>query len=81
MNINIEINKPDLQRSVVVKSHSYDLVEFTVKQVSFDKEGKELTNSYHTTFYNKKEFKDFFQPLVNELKVRFDNDNEDSIQG
>jgi hypothetical protein len=80
MNINIELNKPDLQKKVIVKSHAYDLVEFTVKQVSFDKDGKELTNSYHTTFYNTKEFKDFFQPLVNELKVRFDNDIPNSTQ-
>lgn len=78
MNINIEINKAELHKSVTVKSHSYDIVEFTIRQIAFDKDGKELTNSYHTTFYSTKEFKDFFQPLVNELKVRFDNDN--SIQ-
>lgn len=80
MNINIEINKPDLQRAIAVKSHSYDLVEFTIKQVSFDNSGKELTNSSHTTFYSTKEFKDFFQPLIDELKVRFDNDQTNSIQ-
>ena len=72
MNIDIEISRPDLFRSVRVKSHNYDLVEFTIKQISFDNNGKELTNSAHTTFYSTKEFKDFFQPLINELKARFD---------
>ena len=81
MNINIELHKPDLQRSVIVKSYDYDVIEFTIKQASFDSHGNELTNSTHTTFYTQKEFKNFFQPLINELKVRFDDDKENSVQG
>lgn len=80
MNIDIEICRPDLYRTIKVKSHDYDLVEFTIKQIAYDNHGRELTNGGHTTFYSTKEFKDFFQPLVNELKVRFDNDNANSIQ-
>ena len=80
MNIDIEIGRPDLHRSIKVKSHDYDLVEFTIRQVSFDENGRELTNGGHTTFYSTKEFKDFFQPLVNQLKKEFDNDNANSIQ-
>jgi hypothetical protein len=80
MNIDIEISRPDLYRTIRVKSHDYDLVEFTIRQVSYDNNGKELTNSGYTTFYSSKEFKDFFQPLINELKVRFDNDIPNSTQ-
>jgi hypothetical protein len=80
MNIDIEISRPDLHRTIKVKSHKYDLVEFTIRQVSFDDKGRELTNSAHTTFYSSREFKDFFQPLINELKERFDNDTPNSIQ-
>jgi hypothetical protein len=80
MNINIEINRPDLYRSVTVKSIPYDLVEFTMKQTSYTEDGKVLTDGGYTTFYSTKEFKDFFQPLINELKVRFDNDDANSTQ-
>lgn len=78
MNINIEISRPDLYRSITVKSIPYDLVEFTIKQTSYMEDGKILTDGGYTTFYSTKEFKDFFQPLINELKVKFDE--TDSIQ-
>jgi hypothetical protein len=78
MNIDIEISRPDLHRSVTVKSIPYDLVEFTIKQKCFGDDGKIITDSGYTTFYSTKEFKDFFQPLINELKARFDE--TDSIQ-
>lgn len=78
MNIDIEISRPDLYRSIKVKSLPYDLVEFTIKQKCFADDGKVITDSGYTTFYSTKEFKDFFQPLINELKVKFDE--TDSIQ-
>lgn len=70
----IELGRDGLLTTLVVKEHSYDTVEFTVKKFLRDENGKELINSGYTCFFSNAEFKDFFQPLVNDLKVRFDHD-------
>jgi hypothetical protein len=80
MNIEIELSRPDLYRKIKVKSHDYDLVELTIRQQSYADTGKELTSSYMTTFYSQREFKEFMQPLVNQLKKEFDNDTTDNVQ-
>lgn len=58
----------------------YDLIEFTIKQKLVNEEGKEIANTGHTSFFETKEFVEFFGPIVNEMKVRLDNGIPTSIQ-
>ena len=69
------IEREGLTRIVKIKDHPYDLVEFSILQKSYLEDGKILTDHGHTTFYSNQEFKEFFGPIVNELKVRFDADS------
>jgi hypothetical protein len=73
-----EIHTAGLTRQIKVKTHAYDLVEFTIKQKLDDENGKNITDTGYTSFYSTKEFIEFFGPIINELKVRLDNAN--SIQ-
>ena len=73
-----ELYRNGLRTTIKVKSQSYDVVEFTLKKHLIDEQGRELVNNEYTSFYTHREFKDFLQPLVNQLKVRFDH--EDSIK-
>jgi hypothetical protein len=77
LNFETELSRADgLYKSIVVKEHKYDLVELTITQKLTDTNtGKVISDTGYTTFYSNKEFKEFFEPLINELKVRFDNDN------
>lgn len=68
-----EIGRGGGLTTVKIKDHSYDVVEFTITKYLADDSGKEIINSAYTTFFTNKEFKDFFEPIVNDLKVRFDN--------
>ena len=74
----IELHRNGLTTTIKVKSMAYDTVEFTIKKHLIDEDGKELVNSGYTSFFSHEEFKNFLQPLVNDLKVRFDH--ADSIQ-
>ena len=71
-----------LLKTVIVKEHnkgtSYETVEFTIKNKLTDQNGKVIIDSGHTSFFEPREFRDFFEPIINDLKVRFDNAN--SIQ-
>lgn len=82
LNFETELSRADgLYKSIVVKEHKYDLIEFTIKQKLTDTNtGKVISDTGYTTFYSNKEFKEFFEPLINELKVRFDNEETNSIQ-
>lgn len=77
LNFKTEFSRADgLYKSIVVKEHKYDLVEFTVTQKLTDPNtSKVISDTGYKTFYTNKEFKDFFEPLINELKVKFNNDN------
>lgn len=74
----IELFKAGLTTTIVAKEHAYDNIEFTMRKHMVDPNGKEIVNSHFTTFFTPREFRDFLQPLVNDLKVRFDHEN--SIQ-
>jgi len=78
MDLEYELHREGLTRTVKIKSHPYDLIEFTIKQKLVDERGKEITNSGHTSFFQTKEFIEFFGPIVNEMKVRI-NDIPNSI--
>jgi hypothetical protein len=43
-----------------------------------DENGKTIIDSGHTSFFDPREFAEFFGPIVNDLKVRIEN--ADSIQ-
>jgi hypothetical protein len=71
-----------LLKTVIIKEHnintSYATVEFTIKNKLTDENGKVIIDSGHTSFFEPREFKDFFGPIINDLKARFDDAN--SIQ-
>ena len=71
----IEIGRNGLLTTLIVKEHAYDAIEFTIKKYLRGENNKEIINSGYTCFFSPKEFKDFLQPLVNDLKVRFDHDD------
>jgi len=80
MDLEYELHRNGLTRTVKIKSHSYDLIEFTIKQKLVNEAGKELVSNGHTSFFETKEFIEFFGPIINEMKVRLDNGIPNSIQ-
>ncbi|CAB4170355.1 hypothetical protein UFOVP909_34 [uncultured Caudovirales phage] len=82
MNLEYEIHREGLTRTIKIKEHnvgtSYVTVEFTVKNKLVDQNGKVIIDGGHTCFFDPKEFTEFFTPIINELKARLDN--ADSIQ-
>lgn len=54
------------------------LVELKMKQYLIGPTGNALVDSEHKHYFTVKEFQDFFQPFVNDLKVRFDNEPRQS---
>ncbi len=73
-----EIGRGGALTTIKIKDHSYDVVEFTITKYLADERGNEIVNSGYTTFFSNKEFADFFTPIVNDLKARFDNANDAS---
>lgn len=82
MNKVYEFYKAGMLKTITIKEHnkgaSYETIEFTIKNKLTDEHGKVIIDSGHTSFFDPREFKDFFEPIINDLKVRFDNAN--SIQ-
>lgn len=74
MNNTYELSKQGLTTTLTVKDHDYDVVEFTFRKKLVDERGKVLIDSKYEMFFSNREFKDFLEPLVNDLKVRFEND-------
>lgn len=76
LNYEAEFYRGGLLKTVKVKEHMYDLVEFTVTTKLTDEEtGKVVTESGHTSFFETREFREFFGPIVNDLKERIENGN------
>jgi hypothetical protein len=75
-----EFFKNGLHKTITVKDHDYDIVEFTIIQTSTDETGKVFTHSKYDQYFTNKEFKEFLTPFINDLKERFDNDIPNSIQ-
>ena len=71
-----------LLKTVIIKEHnvgtSYATIEFTIKNKLTNENGKIIIDNGHTSFFEPREFKDFFGPIINDLKARFDDAN--SIQ-
>lgn len=68
------LKQGDLVTILTIKQINYDMVEVTFKRDMKTDNGKTIVDNRYTMFYTTKEFKDFFLPLIDELKVRFDND-------
>jgi hypothetical protein len=76
LNYEAQFGRGGLLKTITVKEHTYDLVEFTVKSKLTDElTGEIIIDSGHTSFFSTKEFKDFFGPIVNDLKVRIENES------
>lgn len=76
-----ELNKNGLTTTLTIKDHDYDVVEFTLEKNLVNENGKVIVDSRYKMFFSNREFKDFFQPVINDLKVRFENENNaNSIQ-
>lgn len=79
LNYEAEFYRGGLLKTVKVKEHAYDLIEFTIKsKLTDEKTGIVIVDSGHTSFFSTKEFKEFFGPIFNDMKARLDN--ADSIQ-
>ena len=80
-----EFYKSGLHKKITIKEHLYDLIEFTIHQKLTDENGKVLIDSKQESYFTSREFKEFFTPLVNDLKARFENDDtnktSDSVAG
>lgn len=74
MNNTYELSKQGLTTTLTVKDHDYDVVEFTFRKKLIDEKGKVLIDSKYEMFFSNREIKDFLEPLVNDMKVRFEND-------
>lgn len=58
-----------------IKDHAYDTVEFTIAKYLEDEKGKVIIDSGYTVFFSDREFREFFKPIVDDLKVRVENAN------
>ena len=62
-----ELYKNRLLRVIKVKSHLYDIIEFSIRSNLVDENGKVIINNSQSYFFDKREFVEFFQPIVNSL--------------
>jgi hypothetical protein len=76
LNYEAQFGRGGLLKTIIVKEHKYDLVEFTIKTKLVDEEtGKVIVDSGNTSFFETREFHEFFGTFINEMKVRLDNAN------
>jgi hypothetical protein len=79
LNYEAEFGRGGLLKTIKVKEHKYDLIEFTITSKLTDEiTGKVILDSGHTSFFDTKEFYEFFGTFINDMKARIDN--ADSIQ-
>lgn len=77
-----ELYRDGLMRTIKFKRHnvgtSYETIEFTTHQTLRDDSGKVIVDNGHTYFFEPREFKEFFTPIIDDLKVRFKHANDSS---
>ena len=70
-----EFSRNGLLTTLVIKDHDYDVVEYTITKKLVNVDGKVIVDSTNQMFFSNREFKDFFEPIINDMKVRFDDAN------
>jgi hypothetical protein len=81
LNYETEFYRGGLLKKVVIKEHKYDLVEFTItSKLTDESTGRVITESGHTSFFETREFVEFFTPFINHMKEKIHNDNANDIQ-
>ena len=70
-----ELSRNGLLTTLVIKDHDYDVVEYTITKKLVNVDGKVIVDSTNQMFFSNREFKDFIEPIINDLKVRFDDAN------
>lgn len=80
MNKEYEFFREGLYKTVKIKEHAYDIVEFSITQKVTNESGKVLIDSGHTSFFSTGEFKQFFTPIINDMKVMLENDNSNQTE-
>jgi hypothetical protein len=81
LNYESEFYRAGLLKKIVIKEHKYDLIEFTIKSKLTDEvTGEIITESGHTSFFDTREFVEFFTPFINHMKENLHNDISNSIQ-
>lgn len=81
MDATYEIGRGGGLTTFKIKDHAYDTIEFTIKKYLEDDKGKVIIDSGYTVFFSEREFKDFFAPIVNDLKVRIEDGNNEATTG
>jgi hypothetical protein len=69
-----ELFKNGLLTTIKVKDHAYDLVEFTMKKKLTNDDGTVIVDSGYTMFFSNREFTEFWKPIIDDMKVRIEND-------
>ena len=81
LNYETEFYRGGLLKKIVIKELKYDLIEFTMtSKLTDEATGKVITESGHTSFFETREFVEFFTPLINHMKEKLHNDNANNIQ-
>jgi hypothetical protein len=75
MNSTYELSRNGLLTTLFIKDHDYDVVEFSITKKLVDVDGKVIVDSTNQMFFSNREFKDFFEPIIHDMKVRFDDAN------
>lgn len=77
-----ELYRNGLMRTIKFKSRnvgtSYETIEFSIHQTLTDENGKIVVDNGNTYFFSPKEFKEFFMPIVNDLKAQYENETSES---
>lgn len=74
LNYEAELFKSGLLTTVKVMMHEYDNIEVTFTRKLDDENSKPIIDSKFTMFFTEREFREFFLPFINEMKVRFENE-------
>jgi hypothetical protein len=75
MNNTYELSRNGLLTTLVIKDHDYDVVEYSITKRLVDTNGKVIVDSTNQMFFSNREFKDFFEPIIHDMKARFDDAN------
>lgn len=57
---------------------TYETIEFSIHQTLTDENGKVIVDNGNTYFFEPRQFEEFFTPIINDMKARFDNANNAS---